>query len=364
ATVTVSYDGAPKFERIAGTEVYSGMNASTTVLRIHDRYYVCDNAVWYEGNAPDGPWTVSTHVPAEVNDIPPSDPNYRVRYVYIYDHTPEVVFTGYTPGYLGSYVQAGTVIYGTGYYYNPWHSTYWYPRPYTWGFNMHYNPWYGWGFGASWGYNWFYPSWNYYGYYRPYSWGWWGPYAYCPPVATWYGHGHYDHGYHGTRYYGHRPSMASRSEGSGRLMGDQRQAVRTTDLYTNHRTPGVRPSETNLAARTPVERTPMATDKARNERDMQPIRTDHFTDSQGNVYRNKDGRTEELRDGRWTNVAPSRTLDRQAPAAKEQRERSPVTPQRTPAIERAPQQPTGTQRDRNVQPTVPDRTRTAPVIIQ
>src|SRR5690606_30623469 len=144
----------------------------------------------------------------------------------------------------------------------------------------------------------------------------------------------------------------------------QRQAVRTTDLYTNHRTPGVRPSETNLAARTPVERTPMATDKARNERDMQPIRTDHFTDSQGNVYRNKDGRTEELRDGRWTNVAPSRTLDRQAPAAKEQRERSPVTPQRTPAIERAPQQPTGTQRDRNVQPTVPDRTRTAPVIIQ
>lgn len=54
---------------------------------------------------PDGPWTVSTEVPQAVNTIPPSSPVYNVRYVYIYDHTPDVVFTGYTPGYLGSYVR-------------------------------------------------------------------------------------------------------------------------------------------------------------------------------------------------------------------------------------------------------------------
>lgn len=363
ATVEVTYDGDPQFRQIPGTEVYSAENASTTVLRIHGRYHVCDNAVWYEGDSPFGPWAVSTEVPAQVNSIPPSDRNYRVRYVYIYDHTPDIVFTGYTPGYLGSYVQAGTVVYGTGYYYHPWHGTYWYPRPYTWGFNMHYNPWYGWGFGASWGYDWFYPRWNYYGYYRPYSWGWWGPYAYCPPVATWYGHGHYGHGYRGTRYYGHRPSMASRTEGTGRQLMDQRLAARTTDLYSNHRTAGVRPSETNLVARTPVERTRTAADQARNERDMQPIRTDHFTDSQGNVYRSNDGRTEELRDGRWTTVTPSRTFER--PAATEQRERTPATPARTPATEqRRNEQPTDFQRQRNVQPPANDRTRNAPIIIQ
>jgi hypothetical protein len=202
ATVTVSYDGDPQFQRIAGTDVYSAVNASTTVLRIDGVYHVCDNAVWYEGSSPDGPWTVSISVPPQVNQIPPSDPAYRVRYVYIYDHTPDNVFVGYTPGYLGSYVQGGTVIYGTGYYYDPWPDL-WYPRPFTWGFNMYYNPWYGWGFAPTWGYTWFYPGWNYYGYgygHFHHAWGWWGPYAYCPPV-NWHSHG----------YYGHRPSMSRRS---------------------------------------------------------------------------------------------------------------------------------------------------------
>lgn len=305
ATVTVTYDGAPEFRRIAGTDVFAAANASTTVLRIHGRYYVVDNAVWFEGDTPDGPWTVSTRVPGEVNDIPPSDPNYRVRYVYIYDHTPDVVFIGYTPGYLGSYVQGGTVIYGTGFYYEPWHSHYWYPRPYTWGFGFTYNPWYGWGFGARWGFNWFYPGWTYYGYYRPYSWGWWGPYAYCPPIATWYGHDHYWHGHYVTGhyggYYGHRPGMAQRTGTTGRLTDVS--PARTTDLYTNHRTRGVTP--TTIAAR-PATRGAAGTapTAARDNatRGGRVIAGDHFTDRQGNVYRIEQGRTEELRDGQWRPV--------------------------------------------------------------
>lgn len=182
--LTVNYDGSPQFRTIPGTSITAATNASTTVLLINGVYHVCDNAVWYEGNSPDGPWVVSTSVPAQVNDIPPSDPAYRVRYVYIYDYTPDVVYIGYTPGYLGSYVQSGVVIYGTGYYYNPWRGAYWYPRPYTWGFNMYYNPWYGWGFGGGWGFDWFYPSWNYYGYYRPYAWGWWAPMPTAPPPTA------------------------------------------------------------------------------------------------------------------------------------------------------------------------------------
>lgn len=304
ASTSVEYDGSPRFERITGTDVFSAVNASTVVLRIKDRYYVVDNAVWFEGPGPDGPWEVSTAVPAEVNSIPPSDPNYRVRYVYIYDHNPNVVFIGYTPGYLGAYVQGGTVIYGTGYYYNSWRSTYWYPRPYTWGFNMYYNPWYGWGFGASWGYNWFYPGW--YNYHRPYSWGWWGPYAYCPPIATWYGHGHYWHGQYWTGstyrgYYGHRPSV-SQLGGSTRPAG--RDGLRPTDLYRNRPTAGVTPSE-RTAGRTSNRTTKLENPKIEprtDDRTRPSSGSDYFTDREGNVYRNNRGTTEKMQDGKWNTV--------------------------------------------------------------
>ena len=341
ASVTVRYDGDPQFRKIAGTDIYSAENASTTVLRIDGTYHVCDNAVWYEGNSPDGPWAVSTSVPAEVNNIPPTDPDYRVRYVYIYDYTPEVVFTGYTPGYLGSYVQYGTVIYGTGYYYNPWRSSYWYPRPYTWGFNMNYNPWYGWGFGASWGYNWFYPSWNYYGYYRPYSWGWWGPYAYCPPVAGWHHHG----------YYGHRGSVASSSNRSGRYATGQ-QGMRSTGVYSNHRVEGVRPSEINRETLAPSGRTATG-GVAGNTREMQPIKGDHFTDRAGNVYRNTGGQTEELRNGRWSKVeepagtTPSVTDSRSKQHSVQDSNRQPNTLQKQPS---ATERPVSTQPGRGSEP--------------
>lgn len=327
-SMRVSYDGAPQFRQIPGTSVYSAENASTTVLRINGRYYVCDNAVWYEGDSPDGPWAVSTSVPTQVDEIPPSDPAYKVRYVYIYDHTPDAVYIGYTPGYLGSYVQSGVVIYGTGYYYNPWHGSIWYPRPYTWGFNMYYNPWYGWGFGASWGYNWYYPSWGYYGYGHPYAWGWWGPYSYCPPhYGYWHDHGYYGHGH----YYGHRPAMASRTGTSGRTVDQVARASRT-NLYENHQVRGVTP--TNVQSR-PV-RTLSGPDRTQSrgntaDRTMAPMRGDYFTDDKGTVYRTENGRTEQLNRGTWTTVeeqsrapqAGTGQRDTQAPVTR-QPENSPI----------------------------------------
>jgi len=70
--------------------------------------------------------------------------------VKVYDVTPEVVYVGYTPGYYGSYYYHGSVVYGTGWRYNPWYGPYYYPRYPTWGFHVTYNPWYGWGVGVSW----------------------------------------------------------------------------------------------------------------------------------------------------------------------------------------------------------------------
>jgi len=54
-------------------------------------------------------------VPDDVQDIPPDNPHYNVKYVYIYDSTPDVSYVGYTPAYMGSYVYGPCVVYGTGY---------------------------------------------------------------------------------------------------------------------------------------------------------------------------------------------------------------------------------------------------------
>ena len=76
---------------------------------------------------------------------------YNTTYVTVYDSTPEVVYVGYTPGYMWSYPYYGVPIYGTGWYYPPYYGRYYYPRAPTWGFHVGYNPWTGWNFGVSWG---------------------------------------------------------------------------------------------------------------------------------------------------------------------------------------------------------------------
>src|SRR5690606_23844828 len=53
ASVEVTYEGSPEFERIAGTNVEYALYANTDVLRINGRYHVCDQGVWYEGDTPD-----------------------------------------------------------------------------------------------------------------------------------------------------------------------------------------------------------------------------------------------------------------------------------------------------------------------
>ncbi|MGB2957827.1 MAG: carbohydrate-binding family V/XII, partial [Bacteroidota bacterium] len=129
ATVSVQYDGNPKFERVSGTDVAYAANADKTVMLINDKYYCVDDGIWFESQKAMGPWEVSVQRPDEVDDLPPDSPVYNVKYVYVYDYTPEVVYVGYTPGYTWSYVYGGVVVYGTGFYYHPWYAHYYYPRP-------------------------------------------------------------------------------------------------------------------------------------------------------------------------------------------------------------------------------------------
>lgn len=151
AKLSVTYDGEPKFESIPGTQVAYAVNTGTQVLKINGQYYAVDNGVWFTASSANGPWKVADKVPTEeLAKIPPSSPVYNTTYVEIYDSTPEVVYVGYTPGYMWSYPYYGVPVYGTGWYYPPYWGRYYYPRPPTWGLHVGYNPWTGWNVGVSW----------------------------------------------------------------------------------------------------------------------------------------------------------------------------------------------------------------------
>ena len=118
----VEYDGSPKFENAEGTskKVEYAVNTASSVFMVQGKYYCCDEAVWYIANAPSGPWKVCDDVPDEIYTLPPDNPHYNVKYVYVYETTPQVVYVGYYPGYMGSYVYGPTLVYGTGWWYRPW----------------------------------------------------------------------------------------------------------------------------------------------------------------------------------------------------------------------------------------------------
>lgn len=151
AKLTVTYDGTPKFEKIAGTKVSYAVNTASQVLLIENRYYAVDSGVWFTSSAATGPWAVADKVPKEeIDKIPPSSPVYNVTYVEVYESTPEVVYVGYTAGYTGSYPYYGAPYYGTGWYYPPYWGVGYYPYPPTWGLHVGYNPYTGWNVGLTW----------------------------------------------------------------------------------------------------------------------------------------------------------------------------------------------------------------------
>ncbi|MGO9622258.1 MAG: hypothetical protein ACLPT6_12750 [Desulfobaccales bacterium] len=148
ATIKVSYDGAPKFQAIPGTDLQYAINTGQAVFMEGTKYFVCEQGVWYEADSSNGPWRVSVQPPAQVEAIPPSNPNYNVKYVKVYDATDDVADVGYTPGYTGSYVQDDTVVYGTGYDYPAYATdTTYIPAAVTYGYDATYDP-----YDGNWGY--------------------------------------------------------------------------------------------------------------------------------------------------------------------------------------------------------------------
>ena len=199
AKLSVSFDGAPVFQPVQGTNLTYAVNTSTPVIYVPSTaYYAVNNGVWFTSAAAVGPWAVATSIPPAIYTIPPSSPIHYVTYVQVYGYTPSVVYVGYTPGYYGTVLSSdGVVVYGTGYYYQPYIGpTYWVPAPYTYGVGATFawsttagwalgfgmgmaigswcSPW--WGPVGYWGWGWGAPAWG---------WGGWGGAAAANVYGRW-----------------------------------------------------------------------------------------------------------------------------------------------------------------------------------
>jgi hypothetical protein len=315
--IQVSYDGDPQFESIDGTSLSYAVNTASTVVKSAANYYLVEDAVWYLSSAATGPWQVAESRPEGVEAIPPENPVYNVKYVYIYETTPEVVYVGYTPGYTGSYIYHTTIVYGTGWYYRPWISPYYYyPRYGTWGFNIRYNPWTGWNFGLSWGWGPFRVGFYTGGYWhRHHRWhhrhgGRWGPGGYRPrPVH--YGHNNFNRAnVRHNNLYRDKAQRANVSNTRDFRPGTQeaRNRVATGDRAGTSR-PAARPGSGKI----------QANDLSRpstSDRKAQPSKAKNnvFTDRSGNVYRQTD-KGWQKNDGKgWSNVPSTGSRDVSRPS--------------------------------------------------
>ena len=184
--VNVQYGGPPQFAPIQGTPMQYATNTSYQVIQANGSYYVCNQAVWFNSQSPNGPWVVATTVPQVIYTIPPTSPMYNVTYVQIYDATPTTVVTGYTAGYNGAFVAAGVVMLGVGI---AWAAT---------------NPYYPPGFG--------YPVY----YHPPYPYGAYGYHAAYNPYTGAYAHGMTAYGPYGGRSVGaaYNPSTGTYARGA------------------------------------------------------------------------------------------------------------------------------------------------------
>ena len=150
AKLQVTYDGEPQLKPIEGTRMSYAINSATPIILVGGRYYACQDGVWFTASSAQGPWVVADSVPAEIYSIPTSSPVHYVTYAHVYDSSPDYVYDGYTPGYLGTCLSDdGCVVWGTGWQYSPWIGGSWYGCPWTYGFGVgiRWNVGYGWSLG-------------------------------------------------------------------------------------------------------------------------------------------------------------------------------------------------------------------------
>ena len=365
-----SIDGTPVMKPIAGTTLSYVANSDLPIIQVApDSWYAVQTGVWFTAPQLTGPWRIATSVPPAIYSIPPSSPLYYVTYVQIYQSTPQYVYTGYTPGYTGSVVtNEGTVVYGTGYWYDPWVGTEYYPVPLTWGIDAVpiYNPYvgfaYGFGYPAAldpywyWGTPWYAPA--YWGttccgtvseatnVYRAYG------NTVASGTRTWYensngkvgttAQGNYYNNRTGTSgtYSGNRsynPNNGKLDTSTNRTFNTQSGGSGSVDRSAQYDTnTGARTYDSNMSATTAggstVDRDASASygqdgfqrnatttvNDAQNGQtythDSGQGRGDYYAGNDGNVYRNGSGGWQQAGAGGWQNAGNQDWADREAGA--------------------------------------------------
>lgn len=306
----VTYDGDPKFEPVAkGSSVTYAVNTRQSVVYSGNTYFLCSDGVWYQATSPTGPWIVAATVPPVIYTIPPTCPVYPITYVRIYGATPDVVYCGYLPGYTGSFIAGGALVYGTGWPYDPWFGSVFIPRPVTWGFGASFAFGAGWGFsvGAGWGVTSFGCGWNS---------GWWGTGNY--QWNNWNFNRSWNQQVNITRnvtnnvtnnYYTRNitnlyrnnpdrltPAERQRLDANQRTLADQENRLRTQQQRDDARDTAAA-ARNNTIDQRQIDRdqAQRAADRARLE-EPAPRRNDVYADRDGNVYRH-DGSEWQQRDG-------------------------------------------------------------------
>jgi len=281
ASLEVDYEGAPKFESIAGTGVAYAENTATQVLKIDNRYYAVDDGVWFTSAKATGPWVVADEIPKEeIAKIPPSSPVYNTTYVNVYESTPDVVYVGYTPGYLWSFPYYGVPVYGSGWRYRPNPGPWYYPRPPTWGFNVGYNPWSGWNFGVSWSNGFFSFGMSFGGGY-PYRHGGWYGGGYRGPAVINTG----DINIGNNINVGNRVDIGNRARNGD--LNINRDKLQRNNLYN-------RPE--NLARKASPESVKRDLKRATSN---SKLKNNVYADRDGKVMRNVDNQWQNRKDGSW-----------------------------------------------------------------
>jgi hypothetical protein len=306
ASLTVEYDGSPKFEKIPGTSVSYAVNTGAQVLQVSGKYYAVDQGVWFTAPAATGPWAVADEVPEEeIAKIPPSSPVYNTTHVHIYESTPQVVYVGYTPGYMWSFPYYGVPVYGTGWYYPPYMGRYYYPRPPTWGFNVGYNPWTGWNFGLSW-------SNGFFSFGMSWGGGWGGNYRPWGCCGGWYGGGYRgptiintgDINIGNSVSVGNRTNIGNRMDKNTRLSAGNQNGRNIYNRPANRQRVADRSSAQQLKQARPAK------NRANNV----------YADKNGAVARRSDAGWETRKNGSWERddlaaKVPAETRDRATAAA-------------------------------------------------
>lgn len=291
AKLTVQYDGEPKFVLIEGTDVEHAVNTNAQVLKIENKFYAVDNGVWFVADTAKGAWIVADSIPTSaIAQIPPSSPVYNTTYVKIYDSTPEIVYVGYTPGYMWSYPYYGVPIYGTGWYYPPYYGAWYYPRPPTWGMHIGYNPWTGWRVGVSWGSPFFRVgvSWGG-GYHRHYR-----------PCCGYYGghRGGYRRG-HSTNIHVNGNINIGNSVSVGNRARVSNNISKSPNNLKNNKRSNLYNSNQNKSRNAKVTNQKSNVQKARST----SKRTNNlYSDRQGNVVRDNNGQWQQRSNQSWKGV--------------------------------------------------------------